>query len=74
MPIDDDDGPPTSPDVVQLKCPECIGNGYILSSDERGHTTSRTCSVCFGVKFVSRRTWEIWKQRSGSDDEMPETD
>lgn len=72
MPTDDE--PTTAPDVVQLKCPECKGNGYVVSYDERGDAASRSCAVCYGAKFVSRRTWEIWRQRSGSDDEMPETD
>jgi DnaJ-class molecular chaperone len=64
MPADDeDDGPPTVPDVNLMKCPECNGVGY-LDGDRIGRFN---CATCWGRKYITHEAHVRWKQRQGRD-------
>lgn len=61
-----DDDPPTQPDVMQLKCPECGGAGDVLVGDDISvlyRRTRQTCTLCWGKKFITREAYEHWRSQ-----------
>lgn len=64
---------PTSPDLaVGLKCPECQGQGFILTIVELNedgyldHAAASPCSLCKTARTVTRSEFRRWHAtRSG---------
>lgn len=56
--------PDTRPEVPQLTCPECRGEGYVLHVEEwetRHKARSSPCSICFGQRIVTRQVFAQWR-------------
>lgn len=64
---------PTSPDLAQgLRCPECQGQGFVLTIVELNedgyldHASASPCPLCKTARTVTRATFRHWHAtRSG---------